>query len=123
MSSQASPFCSQPWSTLYVQWDGKVTRPCIRGPQNLGSLDAVADIREIWNGTALRAVRESIVNETRFNAACRSCHAARSRTIDHITCFGDNIGGDFGYEKVENYYTVHDTWRAGSLSSPSSSVK
>jgi hypothetical protein len=115
MSAEAPPFCSQPWSTLYVQWDGKVTRPCIRGPQNLGSLDEVTDINGIWTGPAMRAVRESIVSEARFNAACRSCHAARSRTIDHITCFGDNIGGDFGFEKVENYYSVQDTWRTGSL--------
>jgi hypothetical protein len=115
MRGQANPFCSQPWSTLYVQWDGKVTRPCIRGPQNLGSLNDVSDISEIWNGASLRAVRESIATERHFNDACRTCHAARSRTIDHITCFGDNIGGDFGYDKVENYYKVQDSWKAGSL--------
>ena len=112
---RTEPFCSQPWSTLYVQWDGKVTRPCIRGPQNLGSLDEVADINEIWNGPSLRAVRASIATETQFNAACRACHGARSRTIDHISCFGDNIGGDFGFDKVENFYNVEDSWRAGSL--------
>lgn len=114
MTSVSVPFCSQPWSTLYVQWDGKVTRPCIRGPQNMGSLETVTEISELWNGQAFRAVRESIASETRFNAACRSCHASRSRTIDHLTCFGDNIGGDFGYVKVENFYNATDSWRAGS---------
>ena len=115
MNADARPFCSQPWSTLYVQWDGKVTRPCIRGPQNLGSLDEVTDIRDLWNGPALRAVRESVATETRLNNACRSCHAMRSRTIDHISPFGRNIGGDFGFDKVENYYNVQDSWEAGSL--------
>lgn len=114
MNAPVQPFCSQPWTTLYVQWDGQVTRPCIRGPQNMGSLDTITDIKDLWNGASFRAVRESVVSETRLNSACRSCHAARSRTIDHLGAFGRNIGGDFGYDKVENYYNVHDSWQAGS---------
>ena len=115
MSSESAPFCSQPWTTLYIQWDGKVTRPCIRGPQNLGSLDGFADIGDLWNGASLQNVRESVATESRMNLACRACHGARSRTIDHINSFGRNIGGDFGFEKVANYYDVYDSWQNGAL--------
>lgn len=112
------PFCSQPWTTLYVQWDGKVTRPCIRGPQNLGALDEVEDIDSLWNGAAMQTVRRSVVSEANLNTACRGCHGARSRTIDHIGPFGRNIGGDFGFDKVENFYDAVDAHEAGVDLSP-----
>lgn len=79
----------------------------------MGSLDEVDDIDQLWNGPSLRAVRESIKNESGFNNACKGCHASRSRTIDHINAFGKNIGGDFGFEKLENYYDVVDSHQAG----------
>lgn len=111
MTETSAPFCSQPWTTLYIQWDGKVTRPCIRGPQNLGPLDEFSNINDLWNGAAFRSVRESVVSQSRLNLACRSCHGTRSRTIDHISSFGRNIGGDFGFDKVANYYDVYDSWQ------------
>ena len=115
MQDQTVPFCSQPWTTLYVQWDGKVTRPCIRGPQNLGSLESYAEIRDLWNGAAMQNVRSAVASENNLNLACRTCNVARSRTIDHLSSFGRNIGGDFGYDKVANYYDVHDSWQAGQI--------
>lgn len=115
MASDNAPFCSQPWSTLYVQWDGKVTRPCIRGPQNMGSLDTFQEIGDLWGGTALQAVRQSVATETHMNTACGTCHVSQSRTIDHINSFGRNIGGDFGFDKVANYYDVYDSWQAGTI--------
>ncbi len=115
MKQTIAPFCSQPWTTLYVQWDGQVTRPCIRGPQNMGALDAITDIRDHWNGAAFQGVRQSVSAEANMNVACRSCYAFRSRTIDHINSFGRNIGGDFGFDKVSNYYDVYDSWQNGTL--------
>lgn len=98
-----------------MQWDGKVTRPCIRGPQNLGPLEEFPDIRDLWGGASLQNVRKSVASESGMNLACRACHGARSRTIDHISSFGRNIGGDFGYDKVANYYDVFDSWQDGTL--------
>jgi len=96
------PFCSQPWSTIYVQWDGKVTRPCIRGPQNLGALDDT-DLLSFWNGNSFRAVRAQVSDEVELSQACSSCFHERGRVIDHITPFADNVDG-FSNEKIANFY-------------------
>jgi hypothetical protein len=98
------PFCSQPWSTLYVQWNGKVTRPCIRGPQNLGPLDN-QDIHNFLNCEPFQNVRQQVADQANLNLACRSCESARSRTIDHLTPFADNISA-FSYEQIDNYYAA-----------------
>lgn len=70
----------------------------------------------------MQAVRRSISTEAGMNTACRGCHGARSRTIDHITPFGRNIGGDFGYDKVENFYDAVDSHADGKEISPARPV-
>ena len=108
----AEPFCNQPWTTIYVQWDGKVTRPCIRGPQNLGSLETVDDIADFWNGSSFRAIRDQIRDAAGLAPPCSACHVERSRTIDHIGPFSDNISG-FSPAKSHNYELARADFRGG----------
>ncbi len=96
------PFCSQPWSTLYIQWDGKLTRPCIRGPQNLGSIESV-DLESFWNGPSFAAVRSQVNSEANMSIACNACHKNRTRIIDHLTPLRDGIE-TFEIDKIDNYY-------------------
>jgi len=113
--TQPRPFCSQPWSTLYIQWDGKVTRPCIRGPQNLGAIQPETDLVEFWNNDLLRSVRESVRNGENLSAACAGCHKDRARTIDHLTPFADNLAS-FSFEQIDNYYEAMGNYESGSAS-------
>lgn len=106
------PFCSQPWSTLYVQWDGALTRPCIRGPQNLGSLEGVQDIEEFWNGETFQAVRSQVRDANNLNSACSGCLKDRTRTIDHLTPYLDNVES-FNVDKIDNYYLTLGEYEKG----------
>jgi MoaA/NifB/PqqE/SkfB family radical SAM enzyme len=107
----SAPFCSQPWSTIYVQWDGKLTRPCIRGPQNLGSVENTS-LLEFWNGPSFSEAREQVRDQKNMKAPCESCYNERSRLIDHLTPFSDNING-FSREKIVNYYKAQANFNIG----------
>lgn len=109
--SNDAPFCSQPWSTLYVQWDGRVTRPCIRGPQNLGVLKD-QDIHEFWNGESLQAVRRQVRDHQDLNKACAGCAVDHGRTIDHLNPFVDNLEG-FQPHKVSNFLAAQRAHKTG----------
>jgi hypothetical protein len=116
-----TPFCGQPWSTLYVQWDGKVTRPCIRGPQNMGDLSTLPSVEDVWNGVHFQAVRRSLLEEAGMNAACSGCFKSRSRTIDHLTPFANELGG-YSYDQIDNYYLATDAAATGDLNPVSKPV-
>jgi len=87
---------------MYVQWDGKLTRPCIRGPQNLGSIEN-ENVLDFWNGPSFEGIRTAVRDAKDLNVACGSCFNDRRRLIDHLTPFGDNIGG-YDYDKMDNYF-------------------
>jgi molybdenum cofactor biosynthesis enzyme MoaA len=102
---QPAPFCSQPWSTIYVQWDGTLVRPCIRGPQTLGSIFDGADAAAFWAGATFRQARQEIATREGLKPPCASCHADRGRLIDHMNPFWDNLD-EFSAPKIRNYYAA-----------------
>jgi radical SAM protein with 4Fe4S-binding SPASM domain len=68
------PFCTIPWTTTYVAFDGTV-RPCCYSETAtvLGNLrDQSFD--EIWNGEAYRHLREEIL-DGEVPESCRQCVA------------------------------------------------
>ena len=112
MQRQPAPRCSQPWSTIYVQWDGKVTRPCIRGPQNLGALQPSDDLLSFWNGPAFGAVRAQVRDGEKLNEACAACFAEPGRLIDHLNPLGEDLDS-FGPLKTENFHKAMLSHRTG----------
>lgn len=63
-------FCTQPWSIIYVTWKGEV-RTCCFNETVLGNLNENT-IEEIWNGTAYKQFRETIL-ENRVPQGCDDC--------------------------------------------------
>ena len=64
------PYCAEPWTTVFVTWDGEV-RTCCVGEQSFGSL-AEKTIAEIWNGPTWRRFRDAIVRDE-VPANCTIC--------------------------------------------------
>ena len=112
MPRYGAPRCSQPWSTIYVQWDGKVTRPCIRGPQNLGAIGANDDLLSVWNGPTYAELRTQVRDATNLNEACAACFQEPGRIIDHLTSLGEDLSS-FGPAKVDNFNRSVTNHRVG----------
>ena len=64
------PYCAEPWTTVFITWDGDV-RTCCVGEQAFGNL-AEKSIAEIWNGPVWRRFREAIVRDE-VPANCTGC--------------------------------------------------
>ena len=112
MPRSSAPQCGQPWSTIYVQWDGKVTRPCIRGPQNLGALPPGGDVLEFWNGATYAEIRRQVRDGSGLGEACAACFSDPTRIIDHFTPLAGDVGS-FGIRKTENFYAAALRHRTG----------
>jgi len=67
-----SPFCTFPWTTCYVAFDGNVRTCCYAEPGiSLGDLNT-RSFPEIWNGEEYQALRREILNGS-VPKACREC--------------------------------------------------
>ena len=62
--------CTEPWTTLFVTWDGAV-RTCCGSMHSFGDLDAMS-IADIWNGQAYHAVRKSL-SDGAVPEMCTNC--------------------------------------------------
>ncbi len=69
-----SPYCSFPWTTTYVAFDGKIRPCCFSDPdEDLGDLKE-QPFDAIWNGEAYVRFRREIL-EGKVPKPCRSCMA------------------------------------------------
>lgn len=74
-SLKKTPKCIQPWSTLYLTWDGIVRTCCIAFDGSMAhTLGRIGEepIEQIWTGDRYSLLRGSIVDEN-FNAECAKC--------------------------------------------------
>lgn len=73
--AKRAPKCIQPWSTLYLTWDGIVRTCCIAFDGSMEhTLGRISEepMESIWRGDRYRLLRRSIVDED-FNAECAKC--------------------------------------------------
>ena len=68
-------YCTQPWTTLYVTWDGKL-RTCCFNEYQLGDLND-SPAAEIWRGPDYREFREKVVSG-QVIPDCLDCLAGKS---------------------------------------------
>jgi radical SAM protein with 4Fe4S-binding SPASM domain len=78
-------YCSQPWSTIYLSWDGKL-RTCCFNEYVLGDLDK-SSFSEIWRGKRYRALRRKVIQGQPLNE-CADCLAGKS-TPDYVSPLSD----------------------------------
>lgn len=66
--------CQIPWTTFTITWDGDVV-PCCYDYDKKFVLGNAKDtpLREIWNGPAIRRLRQEFNGETVCNALCKKC--------------------------------------------------
>jgi MoaA/NifB/PqqE/SkfB family radical SAM enzyme len=82
-------YCSQPWSTIYVSWDGKV-RTCCFNEYLLGDL-AQNPFSEIWRGKAYRDLRRRVIRGEALDE-CADCLAGKS-TPNYVSSLRDFFWG------------------------------
>jgi MoaA/NifB/PqqE/SkfB family radical SAM enzyme len=68
-------YCTQPWSVIYMSWNGDI-RTCCFNDYALGNIDRNT-IDEIWNGPRYRAMRKSVA-EGKILEVCRDCVNGKS---------------------------------------------
>ena len=68
-------YCTQPWTTMYVTWDGKV-RTCCFNEYQLGDLNESTAL-EAWQGPAYREFREQVISG-HVIPDCLDCLAGKS---------------------------------------------
>lgn len=68
-------YCTQPWSTVYISWDGKV-RTCCFNEYTLGDLHRES-IEQIWNGANYQRFRQQVILG-RVIPDCVDCLAGKS---------------------------------------------
>ena len=68
-------YCTQPWTTIYVTWDGKL-RTCCFNEYQLGNLNESSAL-EAWRGPAYREFREQVVSG-HVIPDCLDCLAGKS---------------------------------------------
>ena len=68
-------YCTQPWTTIYVTWDGKL-RTCCFNEYQLGDLND-SSASEIWRGPDYRDLREKVVSGQAI-PDCLDCLAGKS---------------------------------------------
>ena len=73
--SDLKMYCSQPWSTVYVSWDGKV-RTCCFNEYLLGDLGANS-FAQIWKGTTYQDLRGKVIRGEVLEE-CADCLAGKS---------------------------------------------
>jgi MoaA/NifB/PqqE/SkfB family radical SAM enzyme len=68
-------YCDQPWSVIYMAWNGDV-RTCCFNDYALGNIDH-STIEELWNGPKYHAMRKSVARGEVLDA-CRDCLNGKS---------------------------------------------
>lgn len=107
------PFCNQPWSTLYVHWDGTKTMPCVRGPQAI-SVDGAFVSPSVFNCRFFVDIRSQILGQSEINNVCGACLADKNRCIDHLKPFANSIAS-VSPRKAENYWEAIRSYSAGEI--------
>lgn len=85
--------CIEPFTTLYINWNGDV-RPCCIATINekdtlkLGNLKD-SSLSELWNGPIMRKLRLSLLRGDDLNAFCRNC-SLRAYSLKTHTRILDN---------------------------------
>ena len=77
-------YCTQPWTTLYVTWDGKL-RTCCFNEYQLGDLNESSAL-EAWRGPAYREFRDQVASG-HVIPDCLDCLAGKS-VPNHLRDFG-----------------------------------
>jgi MoaA/NifB/PqqE/SkfB family radical SAM enzyme len=72
------PYCTQPWSVIYLSWKGEV-RTCCFTDLTFGSLQQQG-IEEVWNGERYRSFRAQVARGD-LHPACSDC-VARGANYD-----------------------------------------
>ena len=75
--------CPDPWTTIYISWDGAV-RPCCFSSQVMGNITRQS-FHDIWNGSIYQNLRSEIRN-ARLSGDCGRCHSphVQSANAEHI---------------------------------------
>ena len=68
-------YCTQPWTTIYVTWDGKL-RTCCFNEYQLGDLNN-SSASEIWRGPDYRELRQKVISGQAI-PDCLDCLAGKS---------------------------------------------
>jgi hypothetical protein len=68
-------YCTQPWSTLYVTWEGKV-RPCCFTEHVVGDVSCTS-AEGVWEGEAMRRFRSCVI-QGKVVRECADCLAGKS---------------------------------------------
>lgn len=63
-------FCTQPWTTIFIDWDGKV-HPCCGTEEVFGNLNNQS-FKEIFNNEKFISLRKSIINN-KIIGYCKNC--------------------------------------------------
>ena len=61
--------CSNPWTTIFIWGNGNVTHCCYSNIGPLGNINKNS-ILEIWNGSKIKKVRESLLKNDYIGAGC-----------------------------------------------------
>ena len=69
------PFCSFPFETIAISWDGKVTGCCLDYAFKMVLGDATKEpIKKIWRGLKFQALRKAVLTKTfHIDSPCYSC--------------------------------------------------
>jgi hypothetical protein len=81
-------YCTQPWTTVYVTWNGKV-RTCCFNEYLLGDLNQTA-FHNVWNGYPYKNLRKQVINGGVLKE-CTDCLAGKS-TPDYVDSFWNLLG-------------------------------
>jgi radical SAM protein with 4Fe4S-binding SPASM domain len=73
--------CAKPFRELSVRWDGAVAVCCNdwRGVMEIGNVNEVGHIDEIWQHPAMGAIRRHLYHGMRTEGPCRGCDALSYR--------------------------------------------
>ena len=71
----APKFCSFPFNTMAISWDGRVTGCCLDYIFKMGLGDATCEsLKDIWRGQRYRSLRKAVMKKTfSVGSPCRTC--------------------------------------------------
>lgn len=72
------PYCTEPWTTCFVDFNGKVFPCCAAQGEPLGDLNEES-LPDIWNGERFRRLRRAIA-QSKVPGLCTNC-VANQRTV------------------------------------------
>lgn len=88
-SAGASSVCEDPWRSMFLWPDGRMSM-CCGGGGDTGNLNDAADFMEAWNHKARVAARK-LVNSAHPPAQCRNCRTKRQNPNVMASLFSGNL--------------------------------